>query len=876
MSEDSSAPKSFIAPSIEELEPLFPSYAIESFIAEGGMGAVYKARQKSLDRPVAIKILPREFGADAQFRESFEAEAKAMARLNHPNLIGVYDFGDVDGMLFIIMEHVKGKALYYSIHQKAIEPETAIKLISQISRGIAHAHAGGILHRDIKPANILLDIDATPKVGDFGLARPLDNERGDLIPFGTPGYTAPEVYTRQYSVDQRSDIFSIGAMLYELLKGSAPQENATNLVTGLDPRLDHIISKATDPDPNQRPNNLNTFVDEIENFASILSQPQLPQPQLAPPRPVTPLASSKSSTLPLVVLLSLILIGALAAYLAFSDKDPTPEITQKDEEPVTPSTDSLESNRQDNAKNKLHPKDKQKTKEKSGTDITKKETPSIVHHTPPEDQISEPKFRPNMELKALKARLASGERDKFPTGTIIRGDSAYFLFRKRATWREAYHFAQEHGASLASLKTNEELTWIKKNFRSPVHIWLGATDFTEEGTWQWLDQSPFDNSLWAEGVPVNHTDLIDHDFATLSRTGLEPHNEKALCTSLFEWKMDGSNPGSQAAQISRTAAALAENRVPTFPPLARNFEGTRYLLIRDTKTFQEAHNACTAAGGHLAVFSSQAEADYVTNFLSLALQKKDTCWLGAYRHGENLQIWKTTTGETMAFYPWLNEHLDLSNKNETALEYTIALGSDEAGCKSQAPSNKTTYYLLEWSHPTKRNFKAAPLVVNADFQAITRIREDLLDHHGRSYKKTREANDELVSDWVADAIRWVERESNLEQDFAKNIIAELNTADTEHKLPEKIPQFTPNTLRRSYRKTQENVAKIWEDYQEDFADAKLHYLGTLREQALKAQTNGNIKIAALIERELEASNNDDSRLRMILDGNLALTIPEAK
>ncbi|MDB4354191.1 serine/threonine protein kinase, partial [Akkermansiaceae bacterium] len=219
MSEETPIPTSFVAPSVEELTPLFPAYEIEGFIAQGGMGAVYRAQQKSLDRPVAIKILPREFGDDAQFRASFEAEAKAMARLNHPNLIGVYDFGDIDGMLFIIMEYVQGKALYYSIHKKAIDPKIALDLICKISRGLAHAHKGGILHRDIKPANILLDIEAQPKVGDFGLARPIDAKRGEGLAFGTPGYTAPEVYNNQFPVDQRSDIFSVGAMLFELVKG---------------------------------------------------------------------------------------------------------------------------------------------------------------------------------------------------------------------------------------------------------------------------------------------------------------------------------------------------------------------------------------------------------------------------------------------------------------------------------------------------------------------------------------------------------------------------------------------------------------------------------------------------------------------------------
>lgn len=267
MADEKSAPKKkkFIPPTPEELSPLFPTYEITDFIAAGGMGAVYKARQISLDRPVAIKILPREFGEDRQFRDSFEAEAKAMARLNHPNLMSVYDFGEANGMLFIAMEFVRGKALYYSAHRKQIDPVTAFKMIANIARGVAHAHDNGILHRDLKPANILLLPDTTPKVGDFGLARSVDN-RGhrERTTFGTPGYTAPEVYSKKFAVDQRSDIFSLGAMLTELLSGELPKPNSSFMVSGIDPRFDAITRKATHPVPHERYASTHDFIREVE------------------------------------------------------------------------------------------------------------------------------------------------------------------------------------------------------------------------------------------------------------------------------------------------------------------------------------------------------------------------------------------------------------------------------------------------------------------------------------------------------------------------------------------------------------------------------------------------------------------------------------
>jgi serine/threonine protein kinase len=245
----------FEAPDPARLAPLFPGYSIECLIATGGMGAVYKAVQISLDRPVAIKILPREFGQDKEFRTNFATEAKTMARLNHPNLIGVYDFGEVDGMLFIIMEFVPGKTLFHSAHGKAIAADEASRIVIGVCQALAHAHEHGILHRDIKPGNILLDQQARPKIGDFGLARPIGAalQDGETI-FGTPHYTAPEVIKYPNSVDARADIFSVGVVFHELLTGRLPAADPRppSVIVGCDPRFDAIIRRATHPSPDLR------------------------------------------------------------------------------------------------------------------------------------------------------------------------------------------------------------------------------------------------------------------------------------------------------------------------------------------------------------------------------------------------------------------------------------------------------------------------------------------------------------------------------------------------------------------------------------------------------------------------------------------------
>ncbi len=274
----------FAAPEIFFLASLFPGYEIESLIATGGMGAVYCAVQKSLDRRVAIKILPPELSADQAFRAGFEEEAKAMARLNHPNLIGVYDSGEVGGMLYIIMEFVPGQSIHHSAHGIAIDPMESVRLVSGICHGLAHAHEHGIIHRDIKPANILLDLNAQPKIGDFGLARPCDKQfqESEEI-YGTPHYTAPEVVDAPHSVDYRADIFSVGVVLHELLTGKLPADDprsASNIVR-CDPRFDAVIRCATQVVPEYRYSSASEMAADL----SAIGSSRMP-PMAAPPTTV--------------------------------------------------------------------------------------------------------------------------------------------------------------------------------------------------------------------------------------------------------------------------------------------------------------------------------------------------------------------------------------------------------------------------------------------------------------------------------------------------------------------------------------------------------------------------------------------------------------
>jgi len=218
----------------DNLDPLLGQslgdFEIVALLGRGGMGAVYKARQASLDRLVAIKVLPQEYAADASFLERFSREARAAAALNHPNIVQVIVVGQDKGHHFIAMELVDGESLSQVLKRVGrLAPDLALAYLKQVASALAKAHAAGIVHRDIKPANLLLTSDGLVKVADFGLAKRagLDvSVTATGASLGTPLYMPPEIAEAKPS-DARSDLYSLGATFYHLLAGRPPFEGAT-------------------------------------------------------------------------------------------------------------------------------------------------------------------------------------------------------------------------------------------------------------------------------------------------------------------------------------------------------------------------------------------------------------------------------------------------------------------------------------------------------------------------------------------------------------------------------------------------------------------------------------------------------------------------
>jgi predicted Ser/Thr protein kinase len=246
-------------PSIEEVRAAFPDLEIEALLGRGGMGAVFRARQRRLDRLVALKVLPRALGRQAGFAERFAREARALARLSHPGIVTVHDHGQADGLSYLVMEYVDGVNLRELLRQGPLEPAKALAIARELCEALQYAHDEGVVHRDIKPENVLVDSRGRVKVADFGLAK-LTGGAGDVLltrsdqVMGTPHYMAPEQLERPAEVDHRADLFALGVVLYEMLTGGLPRghfEPPSQRVR-VDVKLDEIVLKALEREPARR------------------------------------------------------------------------------------------------------------------------------------------------------------------------------------------------------------------------------------------------------------------------------------------------------------------------------------------------------------------------------------------------------------------------------------------------------------------------------------------------------------------------------------------------------------------------------------------------------------------------------------------------
>lgn len=209
-----------------------PGYKVLGKLGSGAMAVVYKARQLSLDRIVAVKVLPKRFTEKSDYIRRFYKEGKTAAKLNHNNIVQAIDVGEVGGLYYFVMEYVEGKTLYDDLSRgKIFTEQEALDIVIQLANALAHAHAQGLIHRDVKPKNIMINTENVVKLADMGLARETSDikaakhEEGKA--FGTPYYIAPEQIRGEVNIDGRADIYALGATLFHMVTGRVPFEAST-------------------------------------------------------------------------------------------------------------------------------------------------------------------------------------------------------------------------------------------------------------------------------------------------------------------------------------------------------------------------------------------------------------------------------------------------------------------------------------------------------------------------------------------------------------------------------------------------------------------------------------------------------------------------
>ena len=273
-----------------EIERRLPDLELLELLGRGGMGFVYRARQTSLDRDVALKVVAPDADRQTDFTERFAREARALARLSHPNIVAVHGHGQNGPICWLVMEYVDGSSLRDVMAAGKLEPKEALALVPKICDALQYAHDRGVVHRDIKPENILLDREGSVKIADFGLAKlvgtpaALVSLTGSQQVLGTLRYMAPEQLDRPLEVDHRADIYSLGVVIYEMLTSEIPMGrfDPPSLRSSASREVDEVVLRTLEREPERRYQRASAIKSDLESVDHDLSSDR-PAAESLPP-----------------------------------------------------------------------------------------------------------------------------------------------------------------------------------------------------------------------------------------------------------------------------------------------------------------------------------------------------------------------------------------------------------------------------------------------------------------------------------------------------------------------------------------------------------------------------------------------------------------
>jgi Leucine-rich repeat (LRR) protein len=647
-------------PTPEELQEQISQYKVIHFLGRGGMGAVYQGWQISLERYVAIKILPPDVDqGDAHFTARFKQEAKTMARFQHPGIVSVYDAGETpSGLLYIVMEFIEGTDVAQMIKaQGKLQAEHALAITAHVCDALQYAHSHGVIHRDIKPANVLINLEGEVKVADFGLAKASDFGNTALtkedVTMGTPDYLAPEGAIMGIQLDGRADLYALGVMLYHMLTGQLPRgvfDMPSVLSRGeIDSRFDAVITRAMEQDREKRYQTaaeLRVGLDVIINTPKLLAdgassaaipkqalgiarrQPVAQKPVARRPgehalarQPAQQLVTyvpQKKSMAPGIVIGVLLVIVAFLAWQRFAGPSiPVPgpvagvSAASHDEVVSSPSSTSAST--------------------------------SAPTSTRPAGPMAQPGVVYTYE----------GHRYKFLKGPFEKDED-----------RDLAAGLKGH---LLTVNSAEEHQWLEQTFASAISASTLAQcrtggKRTSGRDWSWSTGEPWSFTKWDTNFPDSNTStqilVLKAQGGSLKWQNMYYGNLRA---AIIEWD-DLTTPipsevptGSLAAATSNPAPASASAQSDA--PL---FGGHRYKLVPGFVTWEEAKVQAAAMGGHLATITSREEDEWVRKTFGAALPVERLFLVGGFKSAGN-SPWQWVTGE-----PWSYENWGGKNPGETS------------------------------------------------------------------------------------------------------------------------------------------------------------------------------------------------------------------
>lgn len=697
----------FNPPEVDHLNERLPAFVFVCRIATDDCKAVYLAKQKSLDRKVAVKIYSPELSRSQDFRESFAASAKVMAKLKHPNLIRVYDAGVDEDMLYSVSEFVAGKPLWNSSKGEPLHIKYVQTLTEGICAGMCYAHEHGVCHGALSLKNILIDESRLPKIGGFSQAC------GGAVKLdaGTLRFRAPEMAEDGAKPTAQSDIYSVGVIVREMAAGQTESIDALAELGDSGPALKKLVQKATSHDPSKRHHTLKEFHEQLLdafdqgaakkpagvnlNIAAANSKPAgaaglskghgIAGTKLAaatgkrgaaanftkPPKPVVPVKPSSSLKLWVHLVIIILLLWAIRVVWGIhSDKRARNNASEN----------QLSQPQEMDLVRPMQPRDDRAYQQPLPPD--RNDAADDFPHDP-DPVVARPKKDPLSELARLKLALKRGSRSEMPDGTVELGNHLFYYVGMPMTWHDAFWFALEHGGYLAVPDAKATATWMRERLAPDAdsNFWVGAA---RSGPYSWT---------LADGRPWRPRDpsMSLGEYVAVGSEGQLVSQEGQLQRDfIIQWSKDGSNPGSLESLLEITKQST-QGPSPIYPPGTMAFGVRRYFYVPITTDWKQAVLSARSSGGHLAVVGSIAE-KFNIDKMTKSVSAEDGIWLGGFHLAG--KGWRWTTGERWHSSEWPQDKAAQSSDG--------ALLMSPGGLWAEKPRDeKASGYLIEWSDDHK-------------------------------------------------------------------------------------------------------------------------------------------------------------------------------